>query len=127
VKLEFLPSGSSDCPLIRLYGFTAGDASELRTVFSRLANGSVAAIKSDALPFLEPLGGISLAFKLGPIDQGIVSDGQSVSFEWIITSGSWSRAAELAEAFCQHAEPSCFQWLDESSGIKMLLSVTGEW
>jgi quinol monooxygenase YgiN len=55
MKIEFLPSGSPDCPLIRLYGFDRTEATRLREIVNRLASGSQQAISLHEEIGVEPL------------------------------------------------------------------------
>jgi len=41
MKLEFLSRGSEDCPLVRLYDFTAAEVDRLFAMVSAIATGEI--------------------------------------------------------------------------------------
>jgi hypothetical protein len=125
MKIEFLPSGSPDCPLIRLYGFDRTEATRLREIVNRLASGSQEAISLHEEIGVEPLGGCKLDLRLGGQDLGIVQNAP-LSFQCILTADRWSDMACLLQPFCE-TEGSIFQWLNEDGKISLLLSRDGKW
>ena len=60
MKIEFLESGSADCPLIRIYGNEPEVCKQLQRTFEQLANGSIEEVSLTDLPGVEPLGGCCL-------------------------------------------------------------------
>jgi hypothetical protein len=127
MNIEFLESGSKDCPLIRIYGNEPAVCQRLMVAFEQLADGRVEEICLTGLPGAEPLGGCCLIALAGRPDQGIVRKASNV-FWWILTPGSWDNVASLIEPFCQR-QAGGHQWLDQvpASEAKVLISTTGEW
>jgi hypothetical protein len=126
MKLEYLNAGSPDCPLIRLYDFTAAEAALLLSAVTALASGAVERIDMDRLPYIEPVGGCQLALMGQAWDQAIARESGPAGFVCGLTADSWDNVAGLVEPFAIGA--SGFQWLVVGSGeAALLLSSTGLW
>jgi hypothetical protein len=127
VKLEFLESGSPDCPLIRLYGFDTATAVRLMTLFRTLADGSQQHIRLHDQPGVEAVQGCELELRLGNRDCGIEQTGPT-TFVCVLTSEGWGEVAELTEPFCEAGNVGeHYQWLNEDGKVSLLLSPTGRW
>src|SRR5262249_34809201 len=92
MKLEFLASGSPDCPLIRLYEFTSKDAYELRRIVLQLARGEETIVWLHEQPNVTAIGGCELALRQGKKDRG-VSATSLLKLEWILSPVSWLQVA----------------------------------
>ena len=125
MKLEFLASGSSDCPLIRLYEFSCAEAQNLRELVKSLSNGSQKSVALDEQPGIEPIQGCRFTLRLGELDQGVRQRGRS-SFECILTSSGWDNIEGLLGPFCE-SDSAGFQWLTNTGNISLLLSRNGTW
>jgi hypothetical protein len=88
MKLEYLASGSPDCPLIRLYDFTGAEVTQLHALVSGLASGAAERIEVHLLPFVEPVGGCRLALVCRAWDQAVVRRGLATEFECGFTAAS---------------------------------------
>ncbi len=126
MKLQFLPDGSPDCPLIRLYDFEAADALRLKELFDCLATGSRTSISLHEQKGIEPVDGCQLILRVGKGDTGIVQKGP-FTFECDLTPAGWADVALLIEPFCEAAEANTYQWLNEDGQISLLLSPAGTW
>ena len=126
MKMEFLASGSPDCPILRLFDFDRPQACRLREAVGELASGTVTAVDLDEVGLAEPVGGCRLVLKVGRTDQGVVRGGPT-QFFCVLTSEAWSNVEGLTEPFCESADPRGLQWLDEHSDVSLLLSPTGRW
>ena len=125
MKLDVLPAGFEDFPLLRLYDFTPGEAERLFAAATQLAAGG-GEVEVDMLPFVETLGDCKLALRVTGWDQGITQDKKSREFICGFTTGTWDNVAGLIEPFTSGA--SGFQWLAGSPGqAALLLSVSGDW
>jgi hypothetical protein len=125
MKLEFLGSGSPDCPLIRLYDFDAEQARSLRQVVLRLASEHAEPVLLHSEPFVQPLGGCELTVRPGEKDRGVYELGQG-KFVWEVTAGGWLDIAGLIQSFCRGDSRGC-QWLAKSGAIAVLFSQDGKW
>jgi len=128
MKLEYLPYGSPDCPLIRLYDFTTAEAVQLHRDVHALASGAAERFDVHRLPFVESVGGCQLAFVRQSWDGAIVRGRGSCEFECRFTAGTWDNVAGLLEPFTEGA--GGFQWLAGVPGeAALLLSAfaSGQW
>jgi hypothetical protein len=84
MKLEFLESGSPDCPLIRLYEFDAKQAYSLRRITLQLARGRDQTVALHQQRGVTPVRGCQLTLSLGEKDQGAVETAP-LKFKWVLT------------------------------------------
>ena len=125
MKLEYLASGSSDCPLIRLYDFTRVEAAELSSSVMNLANGELREVAVDELPFVTSIEGCQLAIVAGTWDAGVVQKPDG-SFICRLTPATWDNVAGLIEPFANDA--TGYQWIVGTPGeAAILLSANGQW
>ncbi len=89
MKLEFLESGSSDCPLIRLYAFDSTEVLHLRAILRSFSNGTCDRYDLHGDRDIEALGGCRLSLHLQGKDLGIVRRDQ-FTFDCVFTKESWS-------------------------------------
>jgi hypothetical protein len=126
MKLEFLASGSPDCPLLRLYDFDSLAVMRLRELFRRLSDESLSNTPLYEQEAIEAIGGCRLDLRLGSRDRGIVQTGP-LSFECTLTTEGWSEVVDLMEPFCDSANVKGHQWLNEDGDVSLLLSPDGLW
>jgi hypothetical protein len=127
VKVEFLESGSDDCPLIRIYGGKPDVFQQVRRAFEQLAHGDVEEVSLTDLPGIQPLGGCCLIAQASRRDRGIVRSAGNV-FHWALTPATWNNVASLIEPFC--CSSACgYQWLEQApvSEVRVLVSTDGCW
>jgi hypothetical protein len=125
MKLEYVPDGAIDTPLIRLYDFDEAQAAQLRSLAAELASGLCDEARVHGLEEVEAIGGCQLTFKVGPRDEGV--GGGPTTFTCALRRETWEQVAQLIEPFCELARPGTFQYLDDTSGTTLLLSVDGRW
>jgi hypothetical protein len=129
MKIEFLESGSDDCPLIRIYGGESDVCKLFLSVFTQLSNGSSKEVSLTILPGVEPLASCSLTAHVSKRDKGIVRK-RGNNFDWVLTAVAWENVAGLIEPFCQPGA-NRFQWLDQvpASDARVLISTSpvGHW
>jgi hypothetical protein len=127
MKIEFLESGSDDCPLIRIYGDEPAVCQQMRIGFEQLASGDVDEVFLTDLPGVQPLGGCRLIAQAGSRDKGVVRSAGNV-FHWVLTPASWDNVAFLIEPFCS-SQAGGYQWLDQvpASEMRVLVSRDGLW
>jgi len=128
MKLEYLPDGSPDCPLIRLFDFTAVEADQLLAEISRLAEGNAERVELHKFPWITSVGDCRLVLCVRSWRQAVVRTGEPAAFECGFPKEIWDNIAGLVEPFAQGADG--FQWLAGVPGeAKLLLSSspTGQW
>jgi hypothetical protein len=121
VKIEFLESGSYDCPLIRIYGAEPEVCHRLREAFEQLADGGAREFSLTDLPGVEPLGGCRLVAQASNRDHGIIRQRENV-FYCVLTGVTWDNVAGLMEPFCDKG--GGYQWLCDipASDARVLIS-----
>jgi hypothetical protein len=127
MKLQFLPDGSDDCPLVRVYDFLPAEIGELFSALSALASGEQQSIAVHELPGVEAVVGCRLFLRSGLKDRGLVQLTAPASFECILSAGGWEDVAGLTEPFV--AGSGGYQWLSTSGDAKWLISgiTGGQW
>ena len=127
MRLEYLPHGGADCPLVRLYDFDTSEAAQLREVAYRLSNWSVDTIPIHDLPFVEPVDSCRLTARVTKRNHGVSVLLAPSTLVCALSQCSWDNVAGLIEPFCIPGAEHGHQWLDESSDISLLLSPSGGW
>jgi hypothetical protein len=125
MKLEFLASGSPDCPLIRLFAFDDEEVARLRILMKSLSSGSTRNVALHEQPGFEPVNACRLYLRAGKSDGGLRAVAPGV-FECVLSEEAWDNMAELVEPLCESA-PQGYQWLIGSPRISLLLSRDGSW
>lgn len=127
MKIEYLPTGSHDCPLIRIYDFSPVELSVLLQTFAALASGMLATADLTALPGAESVGGCRLVAVAARAGRGVIAvKDKPGTFEWIGTPSYWDDLVAWVEPFLAPGQGG-YQWLDAAGPIQVLLSRTGEW
>jgi hypothetical protein len=125
VKLEYLPDGSPDCPLIRLYDFRPDEAGRLAAAIADLAAERAERVAVHGLSGVQMVGGYELVLRVGRRDAGMLRVGPA-AFECRFTPGTWDNVAGLVEPFAAGADG--YQWLARAPGeASLLLSPSGQW
>ena len=127
MRLEYLPDGSPDFPLIRLYDFDHHTMTGFRRLVAELRNGSRRELVVHDLPEVEAVGGCQLVLEVGKRNLGVIRSRCENSFTCILTEAGWENVADLMEPFCEPGQAGAFQWLSDEGKIPLLLSVNGQW
>ena len=126
MKLEYLATGSPDCPLIRLHDFTPVEAGHLHAALAALAAGTAERVAVHELPIVEVVGGCRLTLIRRGWDQAVIRADRLTEFECGFTAGTWENVAGLVEPFAESV--GGFQWLAGAPGeAGLLLSASGGW
>lgn len=127
MKIEFLPDGSPDCPLIRLYDFDTLQARRLQELILSLVEGTTTEVLLHEALWVRSVNLCGLVLQVLEGNQGVVQGSASRSFSCRLNRLSWQTIADLISPFCEHSEAGTYQWLDETSAISLLLSPSGSW
>ena len=118
---------SSNGPFIRLFHFSNKEVLEFKNLLKALADGKCSVIEmqnhKEVLDYDETF---NLCFYVGTENQGIIrtEDG----FKCVLNKTAYSNMIELVSSFGLHAlEAKGFEWLDETSGISLLISPDDKW
>ncbi|WP_448698459.1 hypothetical protein ACFGVR_16595 [Mucilaginibacter sp. AW1-3] len=126
MKLEYLHSGSDDCPLIRIYQGTTEEHQTLLNAIDRLLNKEITSFYLDKLPDFVPIDNIQLEFILSiyPFEEYNVAN---KSFSYGLTKEGLQKMKELIIPFLTASPYQVYQWIYEDSDIVLLLSADGQW
>src|SRR5436190_1766960 len=108
MKLEFLPDGSADCPLLRLYDFTPSEARQLHDAIAGLASGSKDHVDVHHLCAVKPIGRCVLTLVVSRWDQGVLRRAVPAEFECGFSAETWDDVAGLIEPFTRECKG--YQW-----------------
>jgi hypothetical protein len=125
VKLEYLPDGSPDCPLIRLFEFDQSEAQRLRQLVKSLIAGDRQDVALQYEEWVKPVGECCLNLRRGNRNQG-VRQAQALKFDCVLTPDGWSNVEALLEPFCESNTPG-FQWLTHDGRVALHISPNGQW
>lgn len=132
MKIEFLPDGSPDCPLIRIYGTSCDEFRELFTRMQEIAEGTRDRLDIHAITWFQPIRGTSLTLTIAANES---LHGHASKFEWKLSRDRCSELASLIEPFTGPGA-SGFQWLcggrspyPSPSNVAVLISCSadGSW
>jgi hypothetical protein len=126
--LEYLPDGSDDCPLIRLYDFEAADVVALQDLCLALAEGRAREISLDSQPWVHAIGGCRLTLRAGVANRGLTTSiaGEAFVMEYTREGGGWLEVADKLAPFVTDRLGG-FQWLTNEGDVNLLISWDGFW
>ncbi len=126
MKIEYLESGSEDCPLLRLFEFEKSDVEALREVCLSLATGRITEFRLYSQSWVESIGGCNLILRSGIKNLGArwgkrVTDAFTIEFN----SEGWLEVADKIQPLtkCNGG----YQWLVDEGDFRVLLSWDGCW
>jgi len=125
VKLEYLPKGSPECPLIRLYDFDQLQAKRLSKLVKSLAAGDRENVALHNEAWVESVGECCLRLQSGKRNQRIRTT-PSGTFECVLSAEGWKDIEGLLEPF-RESKTSGFRWLTRQGKIALLISPSGQW
>jgi hypothetical protein len=111
--IDFHKSGATNCPLIRIYGTSTEEFSELFRSVEKLALGTATSIPVEKLPGFHGVDGCSLALVATAHDGGCaeLTKEHPDAFELKLTRPKWGVVAVLIEPFTLPPLGSYHQWL----------------
>jgi len=127
LKLQFLPDGSQDCPLICISGADLTAFKLLRDAIEQLSNGTIRETSIDRFPGIVAVEDCRVSAIATTWDQGVIKLGETNTFEWRLTPDTWDNVAGLLEPFCRDNSRPGFQWLESAGDVRVLATSTGEW
>ena len=126
MKLEYLPDGSPECPLIRLYDFNRSEAQQSRQLVKSLVSGDRKQVAlQNEIMWVEPVAGCCLDLRVGIGNDGVRQE-QPLRFECVLTREGWSNVEGLLEPFSESDSPG-FQWLTSHGGTSLLITANCQW
>lgn len=124
MRIEYHESGSEDCPVVVVSGFTGDEVARLRRCVADLAGAQCDTVDLGTEVQLEGSPRIDLRLRASNRDRGIQE--LHPPFTCSLRPTTWANIEGLLEPFV--ASPSIgFQWLDDTGRVKWLISGTGHW
>jgi len=120
MKIEYLHEGSPDCPLIRIFDFTTSEVLLLKEHIHDLSCDSAHTFAIHDMPGVNAIGALRFTFTVGNRDVGV--KGRMPDFRCEFTPSRWGEIEELINPFVVSPSMGCFQWLDDSGEVTLLLS-----
>ena len=128
MKIEYIPDGSRDCPLILIHGSDVNAIISLRQACFNLANGQTQFFAVHDLPGIEREASCKLVAYSGRRDLGVLRTARKPdSFRWELTATPWLNVEGLLEPFCIPQSEHRHQYLDDSSGMPVIISTDRSW
>lgn len=127
-KLEYLPDGSDDCPLIRLSDFETADVVALQELCIPLAEGRVREASLDSQAWVHAIGGCRLTLRAGIANRGVKVPiaGAPFVMEYTPEGEGWLEVADKLAPFVADRVGG-FQWLTNEGDVNVLISWDGLW
>jgi hypothetical protein len=126
MKIEYLASGGTECPLIRLYDFDLDDAVRLKEIIGALVVGELDQVALQKQNWIVPVNGCAVTLRFSSLRDSVRKLGEG-HFEFAGSRNSWLRVSGLLDPFCEPGQPSGFQWLRTDKELSLLISVDGKW
>ena len=127
MKIEYLESGSEDCPLIRIYGNEMRAVMALHHHVARLCTEEKQYVRVHELPGYAGVDACELTFQSSRRDKGIKQINEH-EFNCYLGTESWCHIQGQIKTLVESSTEG-YQWLDQLSNISLLLSTykTGAW
>ena len=130
MRIEFIGSGSQDCPLVRMHRYSRAEIELLREACLDLAEGRRAEYVVSAQPWVE-VGGCELLWKVGESDRSLSGMNRGL---WMPKKGEPFTVRYPAEEWLEvrdklepMLESDGFQRLTDEGDVSLLVSVHGGW
>ena len=129
--LEFLADGHTDCPLLaispafpRESPTVPSEAEDLYRMLLNVATDYVTLLEIHGLTFICPIDGCKLTARVADQDYGVVLLPDTKNqFTWELTRQTWKEVLDLLFFYIRSGHGwSGHQWLNETSGISVLIS-----
>ena len=125
MKLEYLPTGAPECPLLRLYDFDSDTVKHFRGLCTELATEGCDCVQMPEDLQVEAIADCRLVLKRVRSRFGLRQVTPQV-FECALGREDWDNIAALLEPFCE-SDLTGFQWLVDKGEIRLLFSCDGKW
>jgi hypothetical protein len=132
MKVEYVPSGSKDCPLIRMFGDEPKAVQALASSIEDLIGDGKKIVRVTDLPGFEAINHTTLELRTADCDGGVQLTGNG--HVWRLPPSSWRAVVDLLKPFTKRTPGMRFQWLygresriGSSGEIAVIVSTDGAW
>src|SRR5262249_43350285 len=124
--IDYLPSGTSACPLIRLYSYRPGEVNLLRAVCDDLAEGRKSQFALHEQPWVYAIDRCRFIWRANPKDIGVRTPKAGEPFVLDYSDEAWREVADKLLPFAENS--GGFNWLTNDEGdVGVLISLDGTW
>lgn len=128
IRIEFIPDGSDDAPLVLIWGYDISGTRELFHAIRAIRDGREQEIAIHKLPRFEGVAGIEMFARVSDNGGGVTHRRGAAIFDWELSDEKWQRVEDLLAPFCdRYAAPGPFHWLDNSGKISVIFSSGKGW
>jgi hypothetical protein len=128
IRIEFIPDGSDDAPLILIWGYDIHATRDLFHSIRALRDGREQEIAIHKLPRFAGVGGVEVFAQMSATDAGVTKRREGTVFDWRLSDEEWQKVEDLLAPFCdRYAAPGPFQWLNDSGKISVVFSTGRGW
>jgi hypothetical protein len=106
MNIEYLSDGSSDCPLLRIYGNRKESLARLRLAFLQLANGVHQEIELNTLWGFEAIGECRLVARVHKDNPGVTTEDQEY-LRIELSAERWLDSADMTASLLHAGEGTC--------------------
>jgi len=125
VRIELIPDGSPDCPLIRLFDYRDNELELLQIACRELANGQRAEFALHEQTWVEPQDGLRFTWKASAQDVGVELPALGDPFVLEFSDEAWREVDDKISRLMP--AQTGFNWLTNEGEVKVLLSRDGKW
>jgi hypothetical protein len=125
IRIEYMPDGSDDAPLILIWSEHAYAARELLNAINRLKDGDCEVLRIDELPGFEAVENVELHATLTKRVSGLTRE-RPGKFRWELSHESWQTVVDMLAPFCESHVPGSYQWL-HNGNISLVFSTMRGW
>lgn len=127
-KIEFIPDGSDDCPILQISGTDFQTSRELFHAVRSMRDSMAGSFMICDVQGFEGCRSPELEFEIAETNIGVQWLPNKGRFRCALSYEGWTSFEDLLAPFCQRDSSSTgFQWLDESGEIALLFSPNGGW
>lgn len=125
MKIEYIPEGPADCPVLRLFDYWMDEIAQLRQVSLDLAEGKITELALHDQPWIEPVAGCRFIWRIDTKDIGVRMPENDAPFVLAFSDEAWREAADKLLPFAQGS--SGYNWLTNEGEVNVLITWDGLW
>jgi hypothetical protein len=125
MKVEFLAEGATECPLIRLFDYRAGELERLRIVCSELGDRPRAEFPLHDQPWIEPIAECKFTWRAGARNAGVQFPVSGTAFVLELAGEAWHEVSDKLLPFIDGS--GGYNWLTNEGDVNVLISRDGTW
>ena len=125
MRLEFIPEGPADCPLLRLHDYWMDEVEKLHRASLDLADGRIPELALHEQPWIEPVADCRFIWRMNAKDIGVTLPEGNDPFVLAFSDEAWREVADKLLPFVQGS--TGHNWLTNEGEVNVLISWDGLW